>query len=114
MMEEEEVEEMDEEIERESGTAGLNPRSPKWKSRVQTNAPCCLKQIYQSATAPNAYDGTQCLRHAVAMKFQLVSNFNGHYTFKNLRTDSPSSLDEALASTENEIGGLTSVLSSPL
>ena len=49
--------------------------------------------------APNAY---------IALKFQLISHFNGHLILKNLCID-PSSLDEALAST----GQLLSTLHQP-
>ena len=73
----------------------MNPRYPKWKSRVQTNAPRCLKQSFGSTTAANAY---------VAME----SHFNGHLILKNFRID-PSSLDEPLAST----GQLLSKLHQP-
>ena len=93
MMEEEE------DIERESVEAGVEPTIFEVEVEGATNAPRCLKQSYGSARAPNAY---------VAMEFQLVSHFNGHLILKNFRID-PSSLDEALAST----GQLLSTLHQP-
>ena len=72
---------------------------------MQTDAPCRLKQNCDSATAPNAWRARRCNEIP-------ISTIIGHLTaidlcVKNLGIG-PSSLDEALASTETEVGELTS------
>ena len=68
MMEEEE----DEEIERESAAAGIEP--PISEVEVEGANQCATL----SQTKLEEHNVTQCLRRAVAMKFQLISHFSGH------------------------------------